>query len=311
MNNQEKLKIVQAILTEEKRLGSANRVATKCGVSPATISQMKNKKWSLIREEMWQKVASALRVDFTSWNIAENVYNTRFLMQIFEDAKREQLFLAVSHKAGSGKTEAAQYYATIKANHYVYYTQAREWAKREFLLNACKNIGIEPERGTRSIDQLGQQVIGFFAERASQKPLWIIDEADKLKPSALRFLITFYNQLEDKVGMVILGTENLRKEIERGVRLNKKGYDEIASRFGRNFVDLLGATQEDVAKICLVNGITDRKKHLEIFKEAKPVQVKISSAGQTGFIRVVEDFRRIKRIIKRELIKSQQKTAVL
>jgi len=311
MNEYQKQRIVQAIEREERRLGSANRVANKCGVSPATISQMKNRKWHLIREGMWQKVAAGLGVDYSQWNVAPGITNTRMLFQVFNDAKKERLFMAVSHKAGSGKTEAARQYASARVTDDVFYTQAREWAKREFLLNAVKTFGMEPPRGAVSVDELGQKVIEFFNERAGRSPLWIIDEADKLKPSALRFLIAFYNQLEDKVGMVILGTDNLRAEIERGVRLNRKGYDEIASRFGRNFISLIGATAADVKAICEANGITGKAKHKAIFEEAKPVRVKVDTDEGPVFLRVVEDLRRVKRIVKRELLKREEKTAAL
>ena len=306
MTEVQKQKIVQAIELEEQRLGSANRVASKCGVSSATISQMKRRNWKLIRPEMWQKVAGALKVDFSEWVFTREVYNARLLFSVFNDAKDEHLFVAVSHKAGSGKTATAKHYAKLNAGKGVFYTQAREWAKREFLLNACQDLGIEIPKGVISIDKLGQKVIDFFNERAFQSPVWIIDEADKLKPAALRYLITFYNQLEDKAAMVILGTENLKKEIERGVRLNKKGYDEIASRFGRNFVSLIGATLNDIRKISTANGITDKNLQKQIFTESKPVQVKVENNGAPTFIKVVEDFRRVKRIIKRELIKQNQ-----
>jgi len=309
MNDLLKQQIVKAIEHEEKRLGSANRVANKCGVSPATISQMKNRKWELIREAMWQKVAAGLNVDYSQWQIAKDITNTRTLLQVFNDAKNERLFIAVSHKAGSGKTEAAKHFAEHQAGNGVFYTQAREWAKREFLLNAFKTFGIESPRGVVSIDQLGQRVIDFFNERQHQSPVWIIDEADKLKPSALRYIISFYNQLEDKAGMVILGTDNLRTEIERGVRLNKKGYDEIASRFGRNFVSLIGATLGDVRAICKANGITDKQAQKAIFNEANPVQVKVETQDKPVFVKVVEDLRRVKRIIKRELLKRRYDAA--
>ena len=311
MNDLQKQKIVEAIVKEERRLGSARAVANKCDVSAATISQMKNAKWELIRQSLWQKVAARLGVEYSQWQIAPDITNTRTLTQVFSDAKNDRLFIAVSHKAGSGKTEAAKQYAAQHTDQAVYFTQAREWAKREFLLNAFQTFGIETPRGVVSIDKLGQRLIDFFNERVHLSPVWIIDEADKLKPSALRYLITFYNQLEDKAGMVILGTDNLKKEIERGVRLNKKGYDEIASRFGRNFISLVGATKSDVYAICRANGIDDKSKAADIFNEAQPVQVKVEHTGGISFIKVVEDFRRIKRIIKRELIKQRryEKTA--
>ena len=126
----------------------------------------------------------------------------------------------------------------------------------------------------------------------------IIDEADKLKAPALRFLIPLYNRLEDKMGLVILGTENLEKEIKNGVRLQRKGYDEIDSRFGRNYIHLNGATKNDVAKIAIANGIADKKIHKDIFDKCRPVNKLIGKQN----VKVVEDLRRVKRVIKSQLL---------
>ncbi len=146
------------------------------------------------------------------------------------------------------------------------------------------------------------KVIDFFQQRAKYKPLLIIDEADKLRPAALRSLIPIYNELEEQLGMVIMGTDNLEKEVKRGVRFDKKGFDEIDSRFGRNFIHLVGATQKDVADICAANGITDTVLQTSIFKECEPRQIMVQNQPRT----VVEDLRRVKRAVQRELLLMQE-----
>lgn len=67
MTELQKNQIVQAINDEKVRLGSQNKVATKCGVSSATISQMMNGNWELIKAEMWQKVAQSLTINVLEW----------------------------------------------------------------------------------------------------------------------------------------------------------------------------------------------------------------------------------------------------
>lgn len=166
----------------------------------------------------------------------------------------------------------------------------------------CQKLGIDAGKGYVGVDKLGMKVIDFFAKRQSRKPLLIVDEADKLRPSALRWFITLYNELEDKMAVVIAGTENLEKTISKGVKYNKLGFDEISSRFGRKFINnLLGARKEDVELICRANGIDDKAMISKIFEECEPVNIVI----QEQSIKVVEDLRRLKRVIKRELI--QQK----
>lgn len=222
MTNLQKKEIVQAIHEEKARLGSFARVATKVGVSEATISQMRNENWTLIKDSMWQKVAQELGFVSNTWQLAETL-NFKKITNVLNDAKNAGLFMAISYKAGSGKTAALTHYAELNNENFVFYIQAREWAKREFLRELCQNLGIKEEKGYTSVDTLGMKVIEFFTKRKGKYPLLIVDEADKLKPSALRWFITLYNELEDEMGLIIAGTENLEKTIKKGVKYNKIG----------------------------------------------------------------------------------------
>ena len=76
--------------------------------------------------------------------------------------------------------------------------------------------------------------------RSQSAPLLILDEADKLSDQVLFFFITIYNQLEDECGIVLQATNHLEKRLRRGIKLNKKGYNEIWSRMGRKCIPLHG-----------------------------------------------------------------------
>lgn len=297
MTNVQKNEVVQLIETEKIRLGSYANVANKAKVSTATISQMRNDNWELIKEELWLKVANNLGYGFQGWNLAETL-NFKMISNTLNDAKDACLFMGISHKAGSGKTAALKMYADLEHNNHVFYIQAREWARREFLLELCRVLGQNPGKGYRSVDVLSTIVVDFFKDRTGKKPLLVIDEADKLKPTALRFFIYLFNELEDKMGVVISGTENLALTFDKGVKYNKLGYDELSSRFGRKFIGLIGATSKDVTLICEANGIKNKEIISRIFNECEPVS--ITKNNQT--FKVVEDLRRLKRIVKRELI---------
>ena len=56
------------------------------------------------------------------------------------------------------------------------------------------------------------------------------------------------------MGYLVSCTETLERNIKRYVG-RIEGYDEIDGRFGRNYIDLFGATKKDVINICLANGI--------------------------------------------------------
>jgi hypothetical protein len=143
-----------------------------------------------------------------------------------------------------------------------------------------------------------------------ERPVLLIDEADKLKPGAMRTLIPLFNRTKDRLGLILSGTENLEKEIKAGVRHSKKGYDELESRFGRTYIHLNGVTEKEVMDICVANGISSNEVIANIWGEmekvSKPVMVQTSKGMSQRMVDFVEDFRRLERLIKRENLKGRR-----
>lgn len=298
MTHTQKTDTVALILQEINRLGSQERVAKKCNVSAATLSQMRASHWDNIADTMWTKVASALGYRPQGWQMAE-ITNTRIVQQILDNAKKDSLFMAVSHRAGSGKTAGLKAYETANRAGSVFYLSCREWAKREFLQNLAQSLGLDGWNRAQSMDSLLMAVTEFFKTRHLQRPMLILDEADKLKGPALRTLINLYNECEDTLGVVIVGTDHLAKQMQADARYNRKGAEELLSRFGRRFITLIGATDADVAQICRANGLTDSATIKSIFRECEPVRRMVGKDS----IEVVEDLRRVKRAVQREILK--------
>ena len=304
MTNLQKNEIIQLIEQEKQRLTSYASVATKCDVSKATISQMVNGNHELIKNEMWMKVGTALGFNNSEWQIAETI-GYKKVSNICNDAKNEALFMVVSDNAGIGKSASLENYYKINSENNVFYMECREWAKREFLAELCKTLGIEAGKYYIHVDKLGAKVAEFFSQRSNKKPLLIVDEADKLKDSALRWFIHLYNENEDKMGCIISGTDHLEKRIRDGVRLKRLGFDELESRFGRTYIHLLGATKNDTQMICSANGITDKELQNNIFRECNPNKKVLKTKDGNQSVEVIEDLRRLKRVIKREKLKLQ------
>ena len=85
----------------------------------------------------------------------------------------------------------------------------------------------------------------------------------------LYFFISLYNKLEDQCGIVICATDYLKKRITRGVKANRKGYKEIYSRVGRKFIPMPVVNNEDIAAVCIANGVTDRATIEEIIDDCE------------------------------------------
>lgn len=231
----------------------------------------------------------------TTWQIVETA-NLKIAATVLSAAKNRSLFVSISDIAGAGKTCAAKLFTQKYRADGAFYLECGEWGRKDFLTSLCDCIGIE--RRTSDIATI-PLIVKFFNEHAALKPILILDEADKLKSAALRFLIPLYNGCEGNLSVVIAGTPNLEKAFKAGVLRDVKGFDELSSRFGRRFVKLQGVTEGEVGQICAVNGITDKKLQKAIFKECEPASV---NTGQE-IKKVVYDMRRLKRIVERELLK--------
>ncbi|MCL2328950.1 MAG: ATP-binding protein [Bacteroidetes bacterium] len=302
LSQEQKNAILELIDEEKERIGSYRAVAKKCGISETAISLLRKGTYGADTDEVMTKIGVALGYDFdcNSWKIAD-ITNFRIITEVLHDAKSESMFMGIAHPAGSGKTATSDAFLNRNRRNACFKVNCKEWGGRQFLCEVAKEIGAEMPKGYNNINVMIACISETFKRISAQKPLLIIDQANSLKPSALRTFIHIFNECEDILGVVILGTENLEYEIKRGVRLNRTGYDEFDSRFGRKYIHLIGATLGDTIKICEVNGITDADTQKRIFADCNPTRITLEDSEKT--ITVVADFRRIKRLVKAERLK--------
>lgn len=293
----QKREILALMDSEAKVLGSYNKLAIKLGVSSATVSNNLRRpdNWDSVSEVLWTQIGRVLNYKFAvnGWQVAETE-NYKIMRQALTVAQEEAMFVAISEKAGSGKTASIRKYKNEDSTNSVYVLQCEEWSRRAFLLNLAQCCGLDLRSHYLNMDTIGERIVNVLKQKsATTRPLLVLDEADKLKPSALRWLIHLYNKLEDEVGVVIAGTENLRKEIQRGVQKSLKGYDELDSRFGRSFIRLVGCTRQDATVIANANGLHNDEQIERIWRRCKPAEV--VSGGK--YIEVIEDMRVLRRSI--------------
>lgn len=222
-------------------------------VSPATVSQMLNGKWELIRDDMWRNVAAQIGWKEEKWNaVATRDFTT--LMRILGDVKDNALVMAVTGDAGSGKTFALKQYT--ETNKQVYMLCCNEyWNRKAFLNELLQAMGRDASGLT--VNDMMLEAVRYL--KMQESPLLILDEADKLSDKVLYFFISLYNALEGECGMLMVATSHLELRIRKGVKANRKGYNEIWSRIGRKCVTLKGVSAADITAVCEANGVTDRR----------------------------------------------------
>lgn len=307
MNKTNLKKHIQAWIV---RLGSQAKVAERCNISDTALSQYLNGKYGASTDELDRKIASALSYRETDWQTVEGIANFQTIKYVFESCKDASMWMAVSNRAGSGKTRTLEYLFNQDVSGSVFLIQAEEWNARQFLVKlAEKTCGVST-KGYVSIGMLLDKISDFFNGMQFDRPLLVIDEADKLKPAALRQLIPLYNRTQERLGCLLAGTENLKKEIQSGAHCKRKGYDEIDSRLGRTYVELKGANKSDVKLICTMNGLDETQATLiwdEIEKVKRPAKVRTASGLSDKMVEYTDDLRRLNRLVMREKIANRLK----
>lgn len=264
MNKIKKEQIVNALNEYCERYGSQRKASNSLNdVSAATISQMINGNWELIRDEMWRNVAAQIGIRLKDWEQVETT-DYKLMTAILNDAKENSLCMAITGQAGSGKTFAIDHFR-MKNKNVISLKCNSFWTKKTMLQEIMKELGREYRGLTES--ELIQECIREIIKL--ENPILVFDEADKMSDGSLFLFISLYNAIEDECGIVLCATKHLEKVITNGVGLNKKGYNEIYSRVGRNFIKLKGVTHSDIVAICEANGVTDRSDIERVIQDSE------------------------------------------
>ena len=244
--------------------GGQNKAAnTLKGVSAATISKILNGDWDTIAEGMWHNVSKQIGSSAEGWSlVGTSVYDE--LTELLECAQQDSQVMAIVGSAGCGKSATIRQYAS--SHEEVTAIVCSEYQNRTSWLSAVMEaMGLDP-RGLSVAEKIGQIVRRL---KRADKPLLILDEADKMSDQVLYFFVTLYNELEGHCGVVLCATQYLDKRLVRGLRSGRKGYEEVYSRIGRQCIQLSVLSPEDISLVCVANGITGDRKVRKIADEAE------------------------------------------
>jgi len=264
MQNDQKKQIQIHLRDYVGRYDSQNQASfTLRGVSSATISQILNNNWNLIKDSMWRTVSSQIGYMENSWKSVDTV-NYKDLYKTLSDAQEYSNVLGITGRAGTGKTFTLKEYAAKNKKTYLLCCN-EYWTMTDFLRELLIKMGRD-YTGLNMSEMMKDAVLTL---KSQANPLIVMDEADKLHDRVLYFFITLYNELEDRCGIILIATSHLQKRIRRGVQLGKKGCEEIYSRVGGKFIELQGVNFTDVIMICQANGIDNKQLIKDIWSDSK------------------------------------------
>ncbi|WP_373701653.1 AAA family ATPase [Porphyromonas loveana] len=259
----EKKRIAERLAVYCRQMGGQNKAANSLkGVSSATISKVLNNQWDTIADTMWHSISAQIGANAGDWQVVETAAYSD-MIDLMASAKEDSQVLAIVGSAGGGKSVAIREYASATAG--VHVVSCSEYMnKNAFLREVLRVMGLDNQG--MNVAEMVDDVVSRL--KRQDRPLLILDEADKLSDQVLYFFITMYNKLEDACGLILCATQYLEKRILKGVRIERKGYAEIFSRIGRQFIHLPEANREDIAAICVANGVTDARVINAIVKES-------------------------------------------
>lgn len=265
LSNETKQAIQQQLVDYAKSYGSQAKAANSLqGVtSPGTFNAIINGKFEKVSDDMLLKVRAAIGGGHTDgWRLCETAAY-KDVETFLADAQQYHNVSWIIAPAGIGKTTAALQYAKGHRNVFVL-PCSEDMHKADFVEELAKKIGIRNEGLTvrATLTRIVDEVVKL------DRPLLVFDEGDKLTDSVMYYFISLYNALEDKCGIVFLSTPYIQKRMAKGLKLDRKGYEELYSRIGRRFVPLSGITEYEVNAICRNNGLTEEKAIATVVKES-------------------------------------------
>lgn len=254
--------LIAAELTELCNKTSQAHMAKLLEVSTALVSQVLNNNWKLISNEMWRIIQKRLFIDF-DWNTVE-ISNFQLITQLLNSANNLGISVAISDTAGKSKSETFKHYWKQNINNTIYVQCKTSWTKKTYLKALLTAAGQDNYGKT-------EELLNRFIKHlmSLDKPIVILDQADKLKDPQLDLFMDFYNDLNGHCGFMISGVKALEKRILKGVHQKRIGYEEFYSRIGRKFIELDPITINDVRLICNANGVNDEQEITYIYNNCE------------------------------------------
>jgi DNA transposition AAA+ family ATPase len=237
-------------------LSDAKVAAQIGGISEATIGHIRSGRWregaQLVSAEKFQKVATWLGID-NDWVVVRADHNFKKVQGICEEAQLNSESFAISAAPGNSKTESAYDYASTHKNVF-FLGCAAHWTKKVFLQKLLLAMGQQLTAGqglAAMCDRIVNKLNGI------NKPLIILDEADKLSDRIFQFFITFYNDTYTNCGFVFTGSVFFEMDTMQRVADNRQGYAEFFSRIGGKFEHLRMLDADRIEAICNANELFD------------------------------------------------------
>jgi len=262
MTQEHKKQVKEALLRYLGTFPSQDAAIHHLGINALLIDQLKNDNCSVISDETWYSLARQVGFYCGEWHAADTAA-FMLLKILFGDARHYAMVYGIAFEDGLGKTFTAKYY--IHNNPGTCYISCSEDMNRKtFLAELLRCFTDVP---AAALPIMMQRLFDNVCK--SGEPLFIIDDAHKLKDRVFHLLLSITALLRDKCGFVIMGNNGLRKRIADGLQQQKEEYLTFYKAIGRRFITQSRLSPNDIEIICRTNGLNDEKSISNVKRQCK------------------------------------------
>jgi DNA transposition AAA+ family ATPase len=247
--SQNRFWMLQETIKERLASGiSLNKLARQLEISAAQLSNIRDGNEASVSEALVNRLATVLRLE--TWKLRETVPHRKIKL-LCAEARENRRMLAVAAYTGAGKTTTLKHIeAKTPGTYYMLATALMNQV--QFLFEICRACGI-PSEGSKS--DMVQAIVRSLNSQVDS--LLIIDDAGKLNDQNLRLIQILFDRTEGACGIVLAGTEYLKKHIDKRARADAMGFRELKRRIGYWLVDLPTPDANTVRTFCGDFKITD------------------------------------------------------
>ncbi len=226
---------------------SQNELATMLDVSPATVSNLINRKWANIDARLWHHVKV-----YVMPSMPGELYETNDLSSVVNlcnKARQYRFMVGLVGDTGTGKTTALEAYSRRKNVFYTVYDKTMN--PKQFFAVLVKKLGISFEGNIHNL-------INRIAEYLNtvEAPLLIVDEAGKMPRNMILYMHVLRDKTIKNCGIVLAGMPYFKENLKRGVEKEKEGIAEFFRRVNL-WHTMKGLTRKEAAQILQDSGVKD------------------------------------------------------
>lgn len=259
LNDEYKLRIVEAIKDQGFKFKSNKAQASSLGVSQSQFSRIINGDLhKVITEEKWGQIASKYNVsleddDFVWHTAYTKVYHT--IYKQLEACQSESISAMFCDMADIGKSYTAKDYVKTHRNAIVVDCSQNK-SRTELIRALAREFGIDWQDSLRTVRKDLAQYM-----QSMTKPLVILDEFGDLSYPAYMEVKSLWNATEWRCGWYMMGADGLQVYFDRKRDLKKVGFAELFSRLGSRYQRITPPDEEnrkqfliqEIAQILKVN----------------------------------------------------------